>query len=257
MKKIISNILAITMMLTIGGTSIITSADEIRNPVNEIDYEQIEKFYEENDIPEEKQKLLTEKLENGIQWDSSNPEKLKEVPDDFSYLKNNDISQSKTYIFDDGSIIKISVEPVETTTIPEIAPLKAGEATTDSFGTFYHSCRFSRTYGGVTASVVLSAYRNNYGASTIYTVKNSENLYNDPTELYTSGFGNGVVPTGKVIRDKEYNGNAALYSMTWQNTKTLSASWRKIGGSTSVGSTQFLHVAFVNSNVFIDSELPG
>ena len=117
-KKTIISTLALATIFSIGivNTSPIIEAKastiEIKKDTHtEIDIEKIKEILTEQGVNEETQEKLINKKLNGELWDVENPEKLKEVPDEFYILDFNNPSEKKVYTFEDGSILELSHSP--------------------------------------------------------------------------------------------------------------------------------------------------
>lgn len=101
-KKTIISTLALATIFSIGivNTSPIIEAKastiEIKKDTHtEIDIEKIKEILTEQGVNEETQEKLINKKLNGELWDVENPEKLKEVPDEFYILDFNNPSEKK------------------------------------------------------------------------------------------------------------------------------------------------------------------
>lgn len=102
-------------------------------------YDEIRLELKKNGISQETQDKLITKLKNGEKWDSMNPEKLKEIPKDYFKL-NNKTSETKRYVFSDGSFIEQSVE------ITPVYSLRSVDGGDISNGTGYHNVKGAKVH---------------------------------------------------------------------------------------------------------------
>lgn len=260
MRKIIfSSLVLLLVGLFLGGS--ISAKEDINYNNSFASEKEMINYLKEHEVPESKIDLLIEKTRNGEAWDVDIPEKLELVPDSFYAFDIDDDNEEKYYRFDDGSFIYLKLgEGQKYENVPEI-PVDDGDITTfgvvrDSFGTLYTNYRVERSAGGATASFVANFYVARYGPSKIYTRSNSDNKYNSPYGGQVRGFGTTGDYYTRMIRDTEYNGQAALFRMYWYTGATVSGSWGGVSGSVPVGGTCNLYLALVNNKMYIASELP-
>lgn len=113
-KKIISMILCgIIMSTSLLPTTVnaYTHNTKIESNQTSINIDEIKKILTEQGINEKTQEDLINKKINGELWDAENPEKLKQVPDEFYILDFNKHFEKKVHIFEDGSILELSHSP--------------------------------------------------------------------------------------------------------------------------------------------------
>lgn len=102
-KKTIISTLALATIFSIGIVNIspiakvnASTIESKKAAYTEIDIEKIKEILTEQGINEETQEKLINKKINGELWDVENPEKLKEVPDEFYILDFNNPSEKKS-----------------------------------------------------------------------------------------------------------------------------------------------------------------
>lgn len=116
-KKIIATLALSTIFSTgiINNIPIIeanASVVEIENnEYTEFNIEKIKSILTEQGIDEKTQEKLINKKINGELWDVENPDKLKEVPDEFYILNFKNPYEKKIYTFEDGSVLELSHSP--------------------------------------------------------------------------------------------------------------------------------------------------
>lgn len=158
--KKIALVLTLSLGTIIAASPIIESnastLSDIKNNPSQIDIEKIKKILTEQGIDNETQeKLITKKL-NGELWDVENPEKLKEVPEEFYILDFNKPFEKKVHIFEDGSVLELSHSPK----MPNARKIISNSYTTvwqeeavkATYGvmraTIYVNCEWTRSVGG-------------------------------------------------------------------------------------------------------------
>lgn len=263
-KKILSLLLIITMLLSTMVLNVSASDnnyDELGGFKSEAE---LMEYFTDNSVPTSKQEILINKLQNRIAWDCYNPEKVKLVPEDFSWFEAPDKVQEKYFRFEDGSFIKVSIGGGET--IKNYSPdqFSTRTVTTDPYGSLYVNHKVSKTVGLTNAYFYANFYvaRPGFGSSKIYTYDNSSGRYNAPFGEGITGFGVTASPTKVMIREVENTSTsqAAMFRLVWFNQVTVSASWTigiaGGGGTAPIGSTCSLYLALINGRVYIDSGLP-
>jgi len=224
-------------------------------------------YLSDNNVPKNKIKSLVEKSLNDIQWDCYKEEKLALLPADFYEFDLASNIGEKYFRFEDGSFTKVYVGGGEVIkNYREVSQFDKSNllsglnraAVSDSFGTLYKNHRIERIVGTTRAYFIANFYvpRPGYGSSIIYTTDNSNNMYNSPYGEGISGFGVTGHPEKEMIRDVEYNGQAALFRLYWFNQIEVSGGWDGFGASAAIGSTCNLYLALVNNKVYIASSLP-
>lgn len=153
-KKTIISTLALVTIFSIGivNTSPIIEAKastiEIKKDTHtKIDIEKIKEILTEQGVNEETQEKLINKKLNGELWDVENPEKLKEVPDEFYILDFNNPSEKKVYTFEDGSILELSHSPKFPT---------PREIISNSYTTTWKEEQVKATYGVMRATIYVN-----------------------------------------------------------------------------------------------------
>lgn len=259
-KKITSLILG--LLLTVG-MAIPTSASMRTNvaiqPEANMSAAELVQLFDENNVPENKRGILTEKLEDGVLWDCYDAEKAKLVPEDFSSIDIGEGTREKSYRFEDGSFMSISVGPTENSKVEKnVLPLteEGVPDTAGMYGNTYVNYAVRRELGGQQASFIANFFVSDYNTSMIYTSENSNGVYNSPYGERVWGFGDVLQPRMITIRERESYGQAALHRMTWITKKTVTGSWGGVGGSVNVGGTCDLYLALINSKIHISSVLP-
>lgn len=220
--------------------------------------EELIDYLKDNEVPNNKIEILVEKSKSGIEWDAYKTEKQDLIPASFyEFDLINDDTEERYYRFDDGSFVKVYVGGGQKQEVNNSqSDLTPQGVVSDSFGTMYRNYKVQKSVGTTHAYFYANFYVPRYGASMIYTYENSSGLYNSPYGEGISGFGATGNPEKIMVRDVEYNGNAALFRLKWFTQATVSGSWAGVSGSASVGSTCNLYLALVNHKVYIASELP-
>lgn len=218
--------------------------------VQMINEDNLNAYFKEHNVPEDKQLILLEKLENGIAWDCDNPAILKNMPQDMNELDLANGETEKYFRFEDGSFVKIAFESIDSNNSRAIQ--------TDSFGTLYTNHKVSRIVGSLKASYIINAYIPKSGAGRIYTMENSDKMYNDPYGADVNGFGLQNDPQLKVVRDIENTTSkqAALVDLAWRVSSTVSAGWNGNGVSIPVGGTAHLYTAIRSGKMYVSPTLP-
>lgn len=218
--------------------------------VQMISEDNLDAYFKEHNVPEYKQVILLEKLENDIAWDCDSLEKLKNMPPDINELDLVNGETEKYFRFEDGSFIKIAFESIDTNNSRVIQ--------TDSFGTLYTNHKVSRLVGSLKASYIINAYIPKSGAGRIYTKQNSDNMYNGPYGADVNGFGLANDPQLIVVRDLENTTSkqAALVDLAWRVSSSVSAGWNGNGVSIPVGGTAHLYTAIKSGKMYVSPTLP-
>lgn len=247
------------MLVMVINTAAFATVD---NPkLSDLDKKELHKFLANHNVPEKKIKDLIKKTEKGIEWDCYKEENLAKIPSDFYEITLDGNEKERYYRFADGSFVNVYIgggEVINNYHEPSEESGRMGIVRSDSFGTLYKNHKVSRIVGTTSAWFYASFYvpRPGYGASMIYTSDNSANLYNSPYGEGIAGFGATGHPDKEMIRDKEYNGNAALFRLYWFTQIEVSGGWGPFGASAPVGTTCNLYLALVNNKVYIASQLP-
>lgn len=216
----------------------------------------------EKKVPIDKIDGLMYKLDNNIPWDCMLKEKTDIIPEEFYEFDVNTIEKQKYFRFNDGSFINILVgggEEIKNYR-PKFEYNSSKSIVSDSFGTLYKNHKVYKSIGLTNAYFYANFYVARTGASTIYTYDNSDGMYNSPYGEVVGGFGVTENPNKEMIRDVEYNGQAALFRMYWFNQIEVSSEWSvgigSVGGSAPIGSTCNLYLALIKNKMYVDSKLP-
>lgn len=266
-KKIIVTCLILTLIIGPVNSFASTSIHETSN----LERNEVINFLSEHYVPKEKIDLLISKLENGTEWDCYRQENLDSIPMEFYEMELDGNEMERYYRFPDGSFVNVHIGEgevindynnrnanidafsneylIENLSNKTIAPMS-------SFGTLYKNHKVSRIVGTTSAYFYASFYVARTGPSMIYTYENSSNLYNSPYGENIKGFGANANPSKEMIRDVEYNGNAALFRLFWFTQIEVSGGWGPLGGKVSKGGTCNLYLALVNNKLYISPRLP-
>lgn len=225
------------------------------NGVKDID---LDKFFSDNNVPEEKQSILLEKVEKNELWDAYKPESLDQLPDDFYAFNYFDGSQTKYIRFDDGSFISVSVQEggskLVTSNDQELLGISPRGSWNHGDYIDVWDYKVSKAVGTASASYYADFEIGLPG----YRVSKITNLYG----ANASGFGVTGTPTTEIVRQYEdaTKSRSALARSYWFSQANLSFSWEYgvAGGGmeTTVGTTCSLWLAVVGGQVFVDSKLP-
>jgi len=207
----------------------------------------LEKYIESENISVEQAEILEYKTTNEIPWDVNNPEKFEAMPEEYRTISLDEIAEgitSKEYMFEDGSIFRISIGAHQEDPFV-ITPMSV---TNYSYGSQYNQQLFTMTRGYLTASMRITGWlaRPGFGYSNI-------------TEVYqgaVSGFNISGAPTAWIVRRDESSGRAALAEMSWFNSASITGSWGGVSGSLTAGRTFFMYVAFINGNIYVSDNVP-
>ncbi|QAT41113.1 hypothetical protein [Clostridium sp. JN-9] len=271
-RNLVSSILIASIFLaTPFSTSIVKAEDNIKNIKTFETKEQYIQFFDQNNVPKEKQKVLLDKLDKNILWDAYNPDKVKEIPASFNTFDIDDpLDNIRYYRFEDGSFIKIETKASEKTKelrknqenqkqkysfSGEIRPLSV---ISDSFGAQYTDHMVTKTIG----TNIVAGFR-----STFYISRYDTSRFNGgPSwDQFASGLGCNGAPSIQNIRDVEeiaapYN-RAAMRKIYWQANANLNVAWPTkgitLGATIPVGTTMSLYLALVNHSYYVDSVLPS
>lgn len=248
-KKVLCTVLTAVLLAT--STTVGVLAKENNVMEYNISEEELQEYFNENDIPLDKQEILRNKVLNGIAWDCYDAEKVNAIPEEFSYFDINDKDTNRKYIFEDGSFIEISINPGENSQIED----NERKITSSSYGTLYTNHKVSKTVGLTSTYFYANFYVARYGESRIYTEADG---YNSPYGEGVSGFGVTQNPSKEMIRKVEdTNGSqAALFRLYWFNKVEVSGTWGAVSGTLPIGSTCNLYLALIRNKMYVASELP-
>ncbi|MGL5380449.1 hypothetical protein [Clostridium sp.] len=209
-------------------------------------------FFNENNVPKDKQDILLNKLDNDILWDCYNPQKTSEIPEDFYAFDIDDpVNNKRYYRFEDGSFISIETEGSAESD-------KGRSTTSDSFGTMYKDHMVSKQVGLAGAGFRADFYVARYGTSSFV---GDGNIW----DRYATGLGCSGLPAIEKVRLAEEvaspNNRAAIVRIYWQSVSNVTVSWPTkgftVGASIPVGATMSLYLALVNNKYYVDSQLPS
>lgn len=256
MKKILVSFFTLFFILS-GTVSMVANANTDSLPeisdVNGVSDIDLQKYFNENQIPAEKQDILREKVENNILWDAYNPEQTEQLPSDFYSLRILEGETSKRYNFEDGSFVSISISPTEnssqTFAYPDFS-LKAGYEDAP-YGTYFWDYKISKRVGAAYAEFYMDFLLTNPGngyKSKIFNIFGQN----------ATGFGIDGTPTPSIERPNEDldKRRSALANIHWVSKSDLSLSWQGNGINTSVGTTCYLWVGLLQGMLYVDSSLP-
>lgn len=114
MKKIISILLVFALVVSLGATASLAKTTEEKElkRITKEEEKEIRKGLQELKVSEAKQNKLIDKLNKGEVWDAHNLKKLKEVEKEITPTPEEPV---KIYEFEDGSILRNSIEIIEET----------------------------------------------------------------------------------------------------------------------------------------------
>jgi hypothetical protein len=236
-------------------------------------------YLNENQVSKDDQKVLIEKLEKNQIWDVNNPEKRKDVPEDFYIFNPQMGSGDRYYRFNDGSFIKISVTQNHAIKIDGSEESKKAlrehikdenllnkmesdvvqKNSTNGSGispqgveygsgyAWYYDFKVEMTVGTQYASMI-----------TEFCLVQGGDDYLIPSgfmQPYVSGFGElGQMPTIQITRANEDSTNSrwALANSNWYCNYPISTPW---GGSTLSG-TKYLWIGVGSDSYRVSDRLP-
>ncbi|RCX18519.1 hypothetical protein DFP94_10651 [Fontibacillus phaseoli] len=239
-----------------------TESEVVHNPdVNGVAGLDLNKYFEDNNIPAEKQTILLSKVENNELWDAYKPESLSLLPDDFYSFNFFDGSQTKYYRFDDGSFMSVGVEVGGSQLVKGDHANKGDSSLISPLGSWNHGDYIDVWDYKVSKAVgTASAY---YYAD--FEVGLPGTRKSRITNLYganASGFGVTGTPSTEIVREYEDPGRSrsALARSYWYSQANLSFSWEYgvVGGGaeTTIGTTCSLWLGVINGQIFVDSRVP-
>ena len=256
-KKIFITLICGGMLLGMSNGLIVeahegTSENSSYESLNKEDF--FKQYILENNISAEKEMILKNKLDNNILWDSDQPNALDNIPEYYKEISVDDMlagTTEKTYEFEDGSIFKLEVEPSNNLT----NQINSRKVTTNSYGARYLDHLVKMKRGLLSAQRYINAYsaRPGYGSSYFIT-KNTKFAHGGAV----SGFNISGGSTPKLIREKEdltYK-RAALASLSWKTSSSISGSWGPFSGTISKNSTCYMYVALVRGQLKISDKIP-
>jgi len=206
----------------------------------------LDRYFQENQVPKEKQILLKEKVKNNELWDAYKPEMQQWIPSDFFVFDPKLGDQIKYYRFPDGSFISVGTEAG---TNSKIHPLGSS---TDEYGNItYWDIKISKTVGTASAYVYADFLLGNY-----------EKGYKSKIfRLYgpnASGFGVTDTPKTEIVREVEdiEKSRSALARSYWFSKANLKFSWEGNGIDTTIGTTCSLWLGAIRGKLYVDTKLP-
>ncbi|MGG0813045.1 hypothetical protein ABE142_10230 [Paenibacillus alvei] len=205
-------------------------------------------YFQDNHVSNNEQKLLINKVENNQLWDVNNPEKLKEVPEDFYIFDPKNGSEKRYYRFEDGSFIKIETtqnNSKEINSSEESLALRGVESGTGY--SHYYDYKVELTKGGMYASMV-----------TEFVLVNGGNDYLIPSGFFeprATGFGElGQMPSIQIVRENEDSSLSrwALANSNWYVNYPISTPW----GGSSLSGTKYLWIGVGNNSFKVSDSTP-
>ena len=246
-RKGIVFLLSVVLLFTSLG---VVSASNVQSTdINGVQGIDLNQYFVDNHVPEEKQALLKEKVKNNELWDAYKPEMQQQIPSDFYAFNPQLGDQEKYYRFPDGSFVNVSTEVGTTSKDPgRIEPFGSS---TDQYGVTYWDFKTEKVVGLIRSHVYADfflAFPGNGYKSKIF------NLYG--AEAF--GFGLDGNPSTEIIRANEAleKERSALARSYWFSKANLSFSWGKTGVNTSIGSSCSLWLAAIRGTLYVDTQLP-
>lgn len=241
-RKILIPALSLLALLSVVPTAI--KADNTFNENVIID----EKYQETYGLTDNQIKILTNKIESNVELMANSDDAWEEFANGGFFISADELASgsfSKTQVFEDGSVISLTVEDMSPQVMQRIST-----STSDSYGTTFKDHKVSLSKGLVSASFRFSGYAARYGASTISKVWDES----------ISGWGVSAIPTAKIEQAKSTTDRAALASMSWLTTVNLGFSatkgWGGFTAGASAGTTMKLYVALIRGGMYVSDKLP-
>lgn len=273
MKKLYFIGISLFLMLALISTLFVTSYADINYNVFS-SQEQLAKYLKENRVPNDKQKILIEKVKNNTLWDCYNEDMISQVPKSFNEFDPQKGSQERYYRFEDGSFIKIEATLQQEVLIQnsqesrrEIkakikspAALEQALAISESipsmqpFGT-EHGTGYVRYYDWKIEKRVGTMYAYYY-AEFFIVDDGPDSIVDSAYSPSASGFGElSSMPEFTYVRLSEdvIRSRYALMYSSWIVNYNLSTPW---GGASLAGSTCYLYLAVGNNRFYVDNVLP-
>lgn len=219
--------------------------------INGIKEKDLQKYFEKHNISKVKQKKLTEKVKKNELWDCYKQEEQSKIPEDFFLVDLNSLNHKKTFTFEDGSIIEVSVEvPAEQLN----SSVKSGDV--QLFGS--REINGGTEYWDVKISRLVGALKAWFYADFFVAPEGTPSYITKVFESGISGFGATDNPSEAIIREKEdiEKSRSALAASTWFVQAEVSGSWGWFSSSIPVGSTCKLYLALIRGKVYVDTKLP-
>lgn len=246
MKKFFIFLGAVTLTLFSSVSNV--KASEMTETSGKIDYDEVSLYFEENNIPKEKQQILLDKLESGELWDCYNEEKVKNIPEDFFALDPLNLTHEKTYTFPDGSTIEVALEIPEDQYNRNIETYGSQSVTG---GIEYWDIKIDKTIG------LLKAWF--YADFFVSNTTSKPSVIHDVWGANVSGFGVVDKPSLTIQRKTEdiAKSRSALAYSQWLTQVTISGGWGDyVSGSIPIGSTCNLYLGLIRGKVHVSPTLP-
>ncbi|MHA0857786.1 hypothetical protein [Paenibacillus sp. CMAA1364] len=238
-----------SLVLLFSSLGVVSASDVQATDVNGVQGIDLNQYFEDNQVPEEKQVLLMEKVKNNELWDAYKPEMQQQIPSDFYAFTPELGDQEKYYRFTDGSFVKISTEVG--TTSKDQGRIQPYGSSTDQYGVTYWDYKTEKVVGLIRSHVYADfflAFLGNGYKSKIFRLYGAE----------AHGFSLEDNPSTEIIRPNEdlEKGRSALARSYWFSKSNLSFSWGKTGVNTSIGASCSLWLGAINGSLYVDSVLP-
>lgn len=236
-------------------SSAVTEGSINLQDVNHVTGINLNHFFNENNVPLDKQETLIKKVKNNEPWDAYKPESLKQIPNDFYSFDPSKGDQEKYYRFEDGSFVKLAVEGGTSKLVYSNTKQSGSIGTNGSWsgatGTEYWDIKISKSVG---TAVSAQFYADFFVGLPGFGVSKITNIYSPDA----TGFGVSETPKTSIIRSTEdtLRSRAALAESHWFSNVKLNFSWSGIGTDTNIGDTCYLYLAVVNGSVYVDTKLP-
>lgn len=244
-----STVFLLSIVLLFTSLGVVSASDVQYTDVNGVQGINLDQFFVENLIPQEKQVLLKEKVKNNELWDAYKPELQQQIPADFFAFDPQLGDQDKYYRFPDGSFIYVGTEVGTTSKDPGM--IQPFGSSTDQYGTTYWDFKCTKTVGTASAYVYadfLLTFEGNGYKSKIFKLYGAN----------ASGFGVTDTPSTEIVRGEEdlNKSRSALARSYWFAKTDLNLSWEGNGINTSIGTTCSLWLAAIRGKLYVDSKLP-
>lgn len=270
-RFLISVVLVLTMFSTIFAYA--DNGDSI-SKADLKDQAQLERYFDENGVPSDKQEILMDKVKNNELWDCYDQSKLDQIPEDFKEFDPGEGSQEKYYRFEDGSFIKveavlnqkIAIDNTDKSRKEIKEKIKNKKALDQAlsisqslptvqpngveYGTgyvHYYDYKIQKIVGTMKAS---------YYAEFFIVQNGPDSIVDSAYSPAATGFGSlSSMPEFTYVRlteDVARSRYALMYS-SWIVNYDLSTPW---GGASVGGSTCFLYLAVGKDKFYVDNVLP-
>ncbi|MCT4619080.1 MAG: hypothetical protein N4A62_06800 [Marinisporobacter sp.] len=245
-------------------------------------------YLRENQVPNNKQSILINKIENNQKWDCYNQKKLNLIPKDFYKFDPTDGSQTRYYRFNDGSFVKVEAvlenkiridgskksnallkrKIKNKTDLNEVLSLKSKNSNNHLSNFGYTLPESTLTTYGYESGSGYSWYwdwriAKTVGAQSAYFFAEWVNVVDGPDYLIPSGcFSGNVTGFGEVNyktvivereKEDERRHRYALVRQDWTANYAIDTPW---GGGSIAGGTFSLWLGVGNDSYYIDDDVP-